>query len=50
MTPPVAHAGHWLSSVIYIVPIALVALALLRDRIKNGPVDDRPSTRLDQEL
>ena len=50
MTPPLADAGHWLSSVIYIVPIALVALALLRDRIKHGPVDDRPPSHLDQEL
>ena len=50
MTPRSLTQGHWLSSVIDIVPIALVALALLRDRIKHGPVDDRPPSHLDQEL
>jgi len=50
MTLPLAHGGHWLSSLIYVVPIALLALALLRDRIKNGPVDDRPAPHGGEEL
>jgi hypothetical protein len=36
MTPPIAHAGHWLESIVYLVPIAgfgiWLGVSTVRDR------------------
>jgi hypothetical protein len=41
MTPVVAHAGHWIESVVYLVPVAGFALWLVvvavRDRRRRRP-------------
>jgi len=31
-----AHAGHWAVSLIYLVPFLVVALWLVRDRLRHG--------------
>jgi len=38
-TPPLAHAGHWLAQVAYVVPLLLVviALAVSKVRERRGP-------------
>lgn len=28
MTPPIAHAGHWYHTVLYVAPVILIALGL----------------------
>ena len=35
MIVPIAHAGHWLSSLIYVVPVAVLVGLLLLDRVRN---------------
>jgi hypothetical protein len=39
MTPPIAHAGHWIESVVYLVPIlgfaAWLGVATIRDKRKK---------------
>ncbi len=53
MTPPLAHAGHWLVNLLYLLPLVLVLLALgvqsLRDRRRASgprrePSDDLPAS------
>jgi hypothetical protein len=38
--PPLAHAGHWIASLLYVAPVALIVCALLwqswRDKRRNG--------------
>jgi hypothetical protein len=38
--PPLAHAGHWLASLLYVAPVALIVGALLwqswRDKRRKG--------------
>ena len=38
--PPIAHAVHWLASLLYVAPVALIVGALLwqswRDKRRNG--------------
>jgi hypothetical protein len=45
MTPSLAHAGHWLVNLLYLVPLLLVFVALgvqaLRDR-RRGTGPRRP--------
>lgn len=40
MAPPVAHVGHWLASLLYVAPVAIIVAALLwqswRDRRRRG--------------
>jgi hypothetical protein len=50
ITPPLAHAGHWLEGVVYLVPIGGFALWLgittvrdrRRQREEDSPPDDSP--------
>jgi hypothetical protein len=35
MTPPLAHAGHWLAQVAYIVPLLLVVVALVVSKVRE---------------
>jgi membrane protein implicated in regulation of membrane protease activity len=35
----IAHFGHWAVSLIYLVPFAVVALWLVRDRLRHGGAD-----------
>ncbi len=51
MTPPLAHAGHWITSLLYLAPLVIVMLVLgfqsLRDRRRGTgpqrePTDDPP--------
>ncbi len=45
MTVPIAHAGHWLSSLIYVVPVAVLVGLLMLDRVRNRgrePEDEPP--------
>jgi len=32
----IAHVGHWAVTLIYLVPFVVVALWLLRDRLRHG--------------
>jgi hypothetical protein len=38
--PPLAHAGHWLASLLYVAPVVLIVAALLwqswRDKRRKG--------------
>ncbi|MGH2840539.1 MAG: hypothetical protein ACRDKY_06915 [Solirubrobacteraceae bacterium] len=52
MTPPLAHAGHWLVNLLYLAPLVVVVGALgvqaLRDRRRGTgprrePTDDPPA-------
>jgi hypothetical protein len=40
--PPLAHAGHWIASLLYVAPVALIVGALLFQswREKRGKVKD----------
>ena len=29
ISPPLAHAGHWLASLLYVAPVAIIVAALL---------------------
>ena len=29
IAPPLAHAGHWLASLLYVAPVAVIVVALL---------------------
>ena len=29
IAPPIAHAGHWIASLLYVAPVALIVGALL---------------------
>jgi len=35
MTPPLAHAGHWLAQVAYVVPLLLVVIALGVSKVRE---------------
>jgi hypothetical protein len=35
MAVPVAHAGHWLANALYVVPVLVIVLALLRQSFKD---------------
>ncbi len=61
MILPIAHAGHWLSSLIYVVPVAVLVGLLLLDRVRNrgrdpereelgdgGPADGEPAREPDE--
>jgi hypothetical protein len=43
---PIAHAGHWIGSLLYVAPVALVALAIAfremkgKTRVADGGDDD----------
>lgn len=43
---PIAHAGHWVASLLYLAPLLLVIGALgwqsLRDRRRGVPPPDEP--------
>jgi hypothetical protein len=45
MTPPLAHAGHWIANLLYLAPLVVVFAALgvqsLRDR-RRGAGPRRP--------
>lgn len=47
MTPVLAHAGHWATSLVYLVPVALIVAALAwqtwRERHAN-PAPDADAT------
>jgi|KBSSwiStaDraftv2_1062776.scaffolds.fasta_scaffold205863_3 hypothetical protein len=34
-TPPLAHAGHWLAQVAYVVPLLLVVIALAVSKVRE---------------
>ena len=40
IVPPLAHAGHWLASLLYVAPVLLIVGALLwqswRDKRRRG--------------
>jgi hypothetical protein len=51
MTPPIAHAGHWLADLLYLLPLAIalgfLAVQAIRDRHRDEaerrrPADDPP--------
>jgi uncharacterized membrane protein YtjA (UPF0391 family) len=29
LAPPLAHAGHWIASLLYVAPVAVIVVALL---------------------
>ena len=35
MTPPIAHAGHWLAQLAYVVPLLLVVIALAVSKVRE---------------
>jgi hypothetical protein len=35
MTPPLAHAGHWLAQLAYVVPLLLVVIALAVSKVRE---------------
>ena len=42
MTAPIAHAGHWYHTVLYVLPVVLIALGLWwtgRDTQDDPPQD-----------
>ena len=52
MMLPIAHAGHWIADLLYVLPLAValgfLALQSIRDRRSeangsNGPADDPPA-------
>jgi hypothetical protein len=38
----IAHVGHWAVSLIYLAPFVVVALWLLRDRLRHGHGEPHP--------
>jgi hypothetical protein len=34
-TPPLAHAGHWLAQLAYVVPLLLVVIALAVSKVRE---------------
>jgi len=52
MTPPLAHAGHWLADLLYVLPLAIalgfLALQAIRDKRQakaegpKAPADNPP--------
>ena len=54
MTLPIAHAGHWIADLLYVLPLAValgfLALQSIRDKKKDAaeaaakPVDSPPAT------
>ena len=38
----IAHVGHWAVSLIYLVPFVVVAIWLLRDRLRHGRAEPGP--------
>jgi cytochrome c-type biogenesis protein CcmH/NrfF len=51
---PLAHAGHWLLSMLYVLPVAVVVLGLAwqtwRDRRRGVDPDEAPDDERDAEL
>lgn len=48
MTPVIAHTGHWLANLLYVLPLAValgfLALQAIRDRRRNQPeASDAPA-------
>ena len=43
MTPPLAHAGHWLAQVAYVVPLLLVVIALVVSKVRERRAGPEPS-------
>ncbi len=41
MTPPIAHAGHWIADLLYVLPLAValgfLALQSYRDKRRDDP-------------
>jgi hypothetical protein len=50
IAPPLAHAGHWIASLLYVAPVALIVAALLwqnwREKRRKG---DEPPRRTGEE-
>ena len=46
IAPPLAHAGHWLASLLYVAPVAIIVAALLwqswREKKGRGKADPTP--------
>jgi hypothetical protein len=51
MTPPIAHAGHWIADLLYVLPLAIalgfLGLQSIRDKRRDKaegpkPADDAP--------
>jgi hypothetical protein len=50
MTPPIAHAGHWIADLLYVLPLAIalgfLALQSIRDKREDEaeaePADSPP--------
>jgi hypothetical protein len=51
MTPPIAHAGHWIADLLYVLPLAIalgfLALQSIRDKHRDEaeaaePADSPP--------
>jgi hypothetical protein len=51
MTPPIAHAGHWIADLLYVLPLAIalgfLALQSIRDKRRDeaegtNPADEAP--------
>lgn len=40
ITLPIAHAGHWLVSLLYLAPVVILVGALLVARARDGRPDD----------
>lgn len=44
---PIAHAGHWIASLLYVAPVALIVAALLwqnwREKRRKG--EEQPRSR-----
>ena len=37
---PLAHAGHWLNALLYLVPVVVIALLLFIQARRDGSRDD----------
>ncbi len=50
MTPPLAHAGHWIADLLYVLPLAValgfLALQSFRDK-RRGETDGAAGTPVD---
>lgn len=50
MTLPIAHTGHWLVNVLYLVPllavVAMLVVSSMRDKRAEAATTARPSPRV----
>ncbi len=46
MTPVLAHAGHWLVQLLYVVPVVVIAVVIVREKLRErregGPDETHP--------